>query len=692
MENECTIISNKICLKPKISPLKSKTSMNSLNRQEDESKKGLKKPDKLERQYTDLKIRYTNLNDDYTTLRRELDMRVDLSKENSVKIKELEKFIRSMQFEYNNEKLLLTDSLKASERTIFDLNLKLKKMNTEFIQDDQYSQLSLDYKILSSNYELELSAKKFLLAQIDNLNIQLNDLKLKYENLQITETKAKNRTTLLSDLKLDNIDFSNPNLLQRNEKFENDDLGAIEQEDYSSQNLDSIHNNQSDSDESVDYELDLNSVIHHQVEHTMNESTDDEDGDYDDANQEDTDVLGDIDETNESYQINNTFEFPAKSNHNSLPADFEEEFILSPLKLANQTYDSDGSRPTSGQFSRRVSCQSRPVSGRFSPDKESRPLSNRYSQGHSRYNSHDFCPIQVEFEPIESRSVSVPILQKESIEEDHEEDENDLIDNNEPRIHAFNKLNGDLDQTVASTYRNSIIDRNSMISTSSKRSSLNDEVINKQEFMKLKFELQSLKLQNEKLLSYIGFELQKHINLDEFTKNVEYSDSKLIEQSRLELIHKKRVLRSVSINSILSKNYNNPTGILNIGVLEDDYGFINEINQYPNRIFSRGLQKYLNDNEVDDDINNNKLKNHKSLKNIRYTIDENLDVDTSFSSSEEELGIIGQFKYMILGSNEKNKKKKDDGLVDDRLKYKFVAITLGIMIIGLKFSHQNVQR
>lgn len=44
---------------------------------------------------------------------------------------------------------------------------------------------------------------------------------------------------------------------------------------------------------------------------------------------------------------------------------------------------------------------------------------------------------------------------------------------------------------------------------SSKRSSyLNADNKTRQEITKLKFELQSLKLHNEKLLSYIGFELQ----------------------------------------------------------------------------------------------------------------------------------------------------------------------------------------
>ena len=61
---------------------------------------------------------------------------------------------------------------------------------------------------------------------------------------------------------------------------------------------------------------------------------------------------------------------------------------------------------------------------------------------------------------------------------------------------------------------------------SSKRSSyLNSDEKTKQEIMKLKFELRSLKLHNEKLLSFIGFELQKQRNN---LKNYQKAISKVI--------------------------------------------------------------------------------------------------------------------------------------------------------------------
>ncbi|KAM9886599.1 hypothetical protein OXX79_014092, partial [Metschnikowia pulcherrima] len=114
--------------------------------------------------------------------------------------------------------------------------------------------------------------------------------------------------------------------------------------------------------------------------------------------------------------------------------------------------------------------------------------------------------------------------------------------------------------------------RDSLMTDSSKRSSFFSELnlssgdVTKQEITKLKFELQSLRLHNEKLLSYIGFELQKQKkNIKKLSSKqnlrpkpshpMEYSDAKLIERSKEMLIHKKRVLRSVSINPILSTKY-----------------------------------------------------------------------------------------------------------------------------------------
>lgn len=624
---------------------------------------------RLERQYTDLIIKYNNLNHDFQTLQYDLSSKTITNQEDSQKIKNLQSYIKLIQEEFNHDKILLTQQIKLNENTIFDLNLKIKKLSSandnyeeSTFNDDhfqltaKFDKLSHDYKILKSNHELEQSSKKFLIDQIDNLNLQIESLKSNELDLE----------------------------------FDNDQ-----------------------------------SVIHHLVEHTMNQLTDDEDEDEilqnstveDFAQNSTQDLVQNAtieDISQDSFHINTSFSFPNESKklkHQSLPAQLKDDFVLSPLKLAmNLLY--------------------------FETDQESvrhiPPTTvKRYSKGHSRYNSHDIVPIQVEFEPMEARSTSEYQLQK-PIEEDDEEEPDE-------RTNAFNKLNGEIlapippqSSSSITNFRNSIIGgddlRDSLISSSSQRSSLIEEPMKKQEIMKLKFELQSLKLQNEKLLSYIGFEMQKqNLNIAELAKTIEYSDSKLIEKSREELIHKKRVLRSVSINSILSKNYNNPISsssiILGKAVLqnfeyqeeEDDYGFLNENDQFPNRIFSRGLQKYYNDNIEEENSTNKSLKNHKSLKNIRYnyeidddniieeshesSFDESIvdDIEefheSSFyqSSSEDELGLIDQFKHMILGSN-KSKYMKNEELVDDRLKYKFVAITLGIMIIGLKFSHQNLQQ
>ena len=135
-------------------------------------------------------------------------------------------------------------------------------------------------------------------------------------------------------------------------------------------------------------------------------------------------------------------------------------------------------------------------------------------------------PIKVEFEKLESgvRSTSVPekslkeLLTCETIDENTGHFES--IRMSKYRNGTLFALNGyghdtnnnnneeegdnDYDDKPENTSKNF-----SEMDISSKRSSyLNSDEKTKQEIMKLKFELRSLKLHNEKLLSFIGFELQ----------------------------------------------------------------------------------------------------------------------------------------------------------------------------------------
>lgn len=68
------------------------------------------------------------------------------------------------------------------------------------------------------------------------------------------------------------------------------------------------------------------------------------------------------------------------------------------------------------------------------------------------------------------------------------------------------------------------------------------------------------------------------------------------------------------------------------------------------------------------------------------------------SSSDEDIGVFNQIKQLVIGGqtikDKKLKKRrghndKNDHLVDDTLKFKFMTIALGIVIIGLKLTPQN---
>lgn len=68
------------------------------------------------------------------------------------------------------------------------------------------------------------------------------------------------------------------------------------------------------------------------------------------------------------------------------------------------------------------------------------------------------------------------------------------------------------------------------------------------------------------------------------------------------------------------------------------------------------------------------------------------------SSEEEQMGVFSQIKHMVIGgdktvnkSKKKRSKRDDQHLVDDGLKFKFLTIALGIVIIGLKLTPHNNQ-
>ncbi|KAI5956454.1 hypothetical protein KGF54_000929 [Candida jiufengensis] len=313
------------------------------------------------------------------------------------------------------------------------------------------------------------------------------------------------------------------------------------------------------------------------------------------------------DSSSESVELNKNFQFPSPPppdpeskylKRQSLPIDLTKNFVLSPFKLAPpETTKSYPLKPT-----------------------------------HVRYNSHDIIPIKVEFETnttqSEKRLSSEPLLEEDEV--------------NQYRNEALYALNG-FDETESIE-----------IDSSSKRSSYYGNQT-RQEITKLQFELQSLKLHNEKLLSYIGFELQKQKkNIKKLAKrqsmNFEYSDAKLIEESKNLLINEKRVLRSVSINSVPPQEQQN---------------FVNDriVKKFASQVFQPPLEE------------------EESFASVE---------EESSSSEEEEMGMLNHIKSYVLGKEtKKSKNKYKEELVDDNLKFKFLTIALGIMIIGFKLTPKN---
>ncbi|ODV81582.1 uncharacterized protein CANTADRAFT_3675 [Suhomyces tanzawaensis NRRL Y-17324] len=817
-ENDCTSVISQSVMDSHFSaspikPLKSQRSLNSLNspmnspsRKLDPSPTRRRKMDQpatnplsglqkeytqLERKYTDLLLKNNEISADYAQLEQDLFSKDSTIKEQKERIANYETYVRNIQDDYTKNKDLLNKEIYFYKELIEELQFKVKKLNSELdtnrkrekeiqqksedpksqsddLQDileisEKFNRLLKDFKVLQSNFELERNSKLVLIDQIEFLT--------KENELLSNQNSSKNSVKHDEDL-LEHID-------QLNDSVINDFATTIhtmneltdEDEEDNNDYDDQQPNNDLSIDDSNETDLNHSSVLNYFADELQINHSSPIKHQYG---------------NDESLEISKSFQFPPQNlqpyyppspdpeskdlKRKSLPVKIRtsphldnEEFVLSPLKLATNTshnyFDIDDNNTPNNTIER------------YSNSKPT----------HSRYNSYDIVPIKVEFETVHPspRSTSVP-------EKEHQKKKFGVI-NETPELptrgatkssvrnSAFYALNG-YDADVPSN-RNSIT-----TATSSKRSSMIMENpaqdMTKQEIMKLKFELQSLKLHNEKLLSYIGFELQKQKNhikklsnkqsartlkkLNDVSKNIEYSDAKLIESSKDMLIHKKRVLRLVSINPILSKNYgnnnankaSNPIGIMNKGILplanqllegfdpehhefigdqaEDDYGFMNHNDKFSKRIFSSGLQAYLNCDELDEtegavedsfeSENERNIKKYKSqlflmgkvlessdddddddsIEEVEETEDTHAmkrkdsewDSDGASLSSDEEMGMLTQIKYLILGSSAimlKNSKKRREQqqLVDDGLKLKFMTITLGIMILGLKLSQQT---
>lgn len=247
---------------------------------------------------------------------------------------------------------------------------------------------------------------------------------------------------------------------------------------------------------------------------------------------------------------------------------------------------------------------------------------------HLRYNSHDVLPVRVEFEPeVGARCSSWPEQELASVAEDD-------------RDAAYMRLSG-------------------------------LETGTKQEIMKLKFELQSLRLHNEKLLSYIGFELQKQKKnikklLSKQNLRMEYLDAKLIQKLRDVLINKKRVLRLVLINPGLA-----PLGVRDEDEFAFESPFLSSLKE------ERLVRKY-------------KLQTFQEEVGM-LSLEDCESVDSDWGESDESVepwrpNYFSQLRHLLLGAG-----RDCEPVVDEKLKYKFFTIVIGIMFIGARLTNNRVQ-
>ena len=705
----------------------------------------------LQRSFADSLLNLNNLENENQRLQHDLTIKNTQLENQLERIKFLEQSMKEAEMETLQNQDILNKQVEMYKEMIDKLQTKIVELNEELEKKlpletidallfKKYEKLVRDYKILDSQFEVERNSKLVLIDQIEFL-------------------------------------------LRKNEELIKQIGVPIEDSD-------------NESDANVDYLADLTD----NVTHTMNELTDDEHEQEQEASvispglniyhgiAYQSSPIKLYDDSNSSVKVSPNFQFPPlhlpsqteqQQQQNptfppspepdckdkkrlSLPTRLKQkqtgevenegiDFVLSPFKLtpSQPSYPNDDLSVFPETNNGKAS-----VIKRYSATKPT----------HSRYNSHDLVPIKVEFEKLESgvRSTSVPekslkeLLTCETIDENTGHFES--IRMSKYRNGTLFALNGyghdtnnnnneeegdnDYDDKPANTSKNF-----SEMDISSKRSSyLNSDEKTKQEIMKLKFELRSLKLHNEKLLSFIGFELQKQRNnlkklskkqsarlLASSSKNIEYSDAKLIEKSRDLLINKKRVLRSVSINTGFKDRF----PIKSIGIIapNSEPAYVNHYDDSHN--------DYEDDFIIDDDSHdfldmNSLSHNDKMIKKFASQVFNNTkalyeyDLDSDFentshwvleedeeenehadeeennstsntsgsgsSSEEEQMGVFSQIKHMVIGgdktvnkSKKKRSKRDDQHLVDDGLKFKFLTIALGIVIIGLKLTPHNNQ-
>lgn len=720
----------------------------------------------LKSQYAELFAKYTATAMENKHMLEELAKKAELLDAISLHLVLTERDLRRLEDKHQQVVQQYTEEIECYRRSLEELERltqgRLEQANADLLRslvlyqttDKKYDKLLRSYKALQSNFELEQNLRALLIDQIENLTKE-RDFLLSQVDTNISVSESDHDSLLFSSLKL----------LLGNRPRESPVNQMCTESGATSDSVHSSTSGASTSTSSPNREYNSYGNVH---------ASDNLSSFVDLPNEEPFSASSPIKEDSYgSIDVSRNFHFP----HDTRPEVPHEGFIPSstnePRPKLNNQPRSRQSLPTKMEalmlhhmednFVPSPLKLTRPNStcldGDFSAHNSAIESVRKRSsyQKHSRMNSLDLLPIKVEFElEVEPpRSSSSPdrnyLKHLDSVAEG--ENEGSLRDMAFMKLNGFNELNK----------------RDSLLTSSSKRSSLLTEFnilsgdITKQEITKLKFELQSLKLHNEKLLSYIGFELQKQKkNIKKLSSkqrlrpsSVEYSDAKLIEKLKDILIHKRRVLRLVSINPILSTKYNNQSqmflagagiGLANRNQIDerdefefrslfisslkadcDDYGFMNHQQKHNLRILSEMDQKYLH--ETDERIpkkyksqtfrtdlldgESSELLDEEDFLQIeevdesevgekncvirRLADDWETTSEQSHSSSDvnyAQLNRFNQIKYIVLGKEhmKKLKKRKDEIIVDENLKYKFLTLVVGIVIVGFRLTSHTQQQ
>lgn len=751
----------------------------------------------LQSQYADMCAKYASLSIENKHIHDELLKKANYIEDLELRLLLTERALRQLEIDHQQALDAHEEDIACYRHSLEDLQRqtlhRLEQANQDILHslalyqsaDEKYTKLQRSYKALQSNLELEHNLKILLIDQIEHLTKERDILLNQVDpNLSSVSVSGSDRDSLIyQSLRLKRHLLGNsPIHLDQNPLGISADGHVLS---AGAQTISELAPHQDyDSDGSIHASHNLSSFVENPSESNFTASSPIKNASH------------------SSIEVSQNFHFPA-SDIVTPPTEFPTPGMLIP-SLSHSSNNKNYNKPRSRRsLPARIETQaSLHPDDNFvpSPLKLTRPnstclegdlsLSNSASESHrkkrsshpkpyhSRMNSLDILPIKVEFELEEQqqqhqqqpRSSSSP--DRNYLRNLDSVIEGEVLDDG--RDLAFMKLNGFTEPSNK---------RDSLLTTSSKRSSLLTDFnilsgdITKQEITKLKFELQSLKLHNEKLLSYIGFELQKQKkNIKKLSSkqrlrpsSVEYSDAKLIEKLKDVLIHKKRVLRLVSINPILSTKYDSngqllpfaagirllaPNGAIgsvgstesveNVGNVDevdefifrslfinslkgdcDDYGFMNHQQKHNLRILSDLDQKYLHETDEklpkkyksqtfrtdrdrsDDDSEYSDLLDEQdfieeededggNLNGIVLRNPEDWETTSEQSSSGSDvnysqLNRFNQMKYIVLGKEhmKRQKKRKDEVLIDENLKYKFLTLVVGIVIVGFRFTSQT---